>query len=147
MLAARSLLVVSVAVSLLVMQNAAAQTVGWSASGASTVSGGEYTILELGFACSCLTVHRSRSRHMGKCVTFPALAAMGGLIQQFAASQSQSQLGLASQAFGLNSGSNSHPFLNGSTSDCKFTRKPLSFFCGQVIELMIALQPVHWALP
>ena len=73
---------------------------------------------------------------------------MNGLIQQFAASQSQSQLGLASQAFGLNSGSNSHPFLNGSTSDCKCTLKPLAtVHLDQVVELMIALQPVHWALP
>ena len=56
-------------------------------------------------------------------VISPVSAAMSGLIQQFAASQSQSQLGLASQAFGLNSGSNSHPFLNGSTSDCKFCNK------------------------
>lgn len=60
------------------------------------------------------------SSSLALCVTFPAFAAMSDLIQQFAAIQSQSQLGLATQAFGLNSGSNSHPFLEGSTSDCKF---------------------------
>ena len=41
MLAARSLIAVSTAVSLLLVQNAAAQAVGSSAPDASTVSGGE----------------------------------------------------------------------------------------------------------
>lgn len=77
-----------------------------------------------------------------------APAAMSDLIQQFASSQSQSQLGLASQAFGLNSGSNSHPFLEGSTSDCKFELSPLTaLHPNPIAKLLTALQPVHWALP
>lgn len=117
MLAARRTLAVSVAISLLLVHTADAQAVGSSASGASTVSSGEYAKL------AHLQLPRSMSCLMASHVTLPLLAAMGGLIQQFAASQSQSQLGLASQVFGLNSGSNSHPFLTGSTSDCKFALK------------------------
>lgn len=44
---------------------------------------------------------------------------MSNLIQQFASTQSQSQLGLASQAFGLNSASKSSPYLSGATTDSK----------------------------
>ncbi len=44
---------------------------------------------------------------------------MSNLIQEFASTQSQSQLGLASQAFGLNSASKSSPYLSGVTADSK----------------------------
>ncbi|DBA67673.1 TPA: hypothetical protein ACH3X2_001265 [Trebouxia sp. C0005] len=44
-------------------------------------------------------------------------SAMSNLIQQFASTQSQSQLGLASQAFGLNSASKSSPYLSRATAD------------------------------
>lgn len=121
MLAARRIFAVLIAVSLVLLQTAEAQAAGSSASGASTVSSGEYAKHALLQGPSIYVDQRVHG--LVRYVLF--FAAMGDLVRQFAASQAQSQLGLASQVFGLNSGSNSHPFLQGSTSDRKFA--PMSF--------------------
>ena len=74
---------------------------------------------------------------------------MTNLIQQFAASQTQSQLGLASQAFGLNSGSKASPYLSGSTADCEHgVSCLLPALVAHVYQnqQILDVQQVHWAL-
>ena len=72
---------------------------------------------------------------------------MSGLIPHFAAGQTQSQLGLASQALGLTSGSNAHPFLEGVTSDCKSSHTSRARQCRFADVLGPVMQRLLWALP
>lgn len=147
MMALRTTRLLSLTLLATLLQHAVAQTAGSSASGASAVSSGEFgqklILLQdrshRSFPLYVLTSFRADS--------FWCSAAMSNLIQQFAAGQSQSQLGLASQAFGLNSGSNSHPFLQGVTSDSKFALEACNDVHRMKLNLLTALQLVQSALP